>query len=329
MNIDVHAHFYPQPFLDLVNAEQIDFGLPGFPLTIFPKMYDIDERLADMEIARIDTQVLSLGPPGIDAGDAAQSVALAQAFNDAVAELVSDRPDRFAAFAALPLQDPAVAASELERGVRELGLRGGHLFTNVRGRFLDASEFWPIYEVAEGLDVPLFVHPTTPACLKGSEDWGLMVSVGLLADTTLSASRLVFSGVLERFPKLNFILAHLGATLPYILPRIDIETELDAAFIDDFSVPFDGRPSEHFLRFYVDTVSHHAPAYRCAIDTWGSARILLGSDYPYSRWERTVDAIEELTLPQEQEEQICGANAQQLLKLNGTSVAHDRTGRHP
>ena len=82
-------------------------------------MYDIDERLADMEIARIDTQVLSLGPPGIDAGDAAQSVALARAFNDAVAELVSDRPDRFAAFAALPLQDPAVAASELERGVRE------------------------------------------------------------------------------------------------------------------------------------------------------------------------------------------------------------------
>ncbi len=103
-------------------------------------------------------------------GDVEQSVVLARTYNDSIAELVQERPDQFAAFAALPLQDPEAAVRELERGVRELGLHGGQIFTNVRGRFLDAKEFWPIYEAAEGLNVPLFVHPTTPGCTKGAED---------------------------------------------------------------------------------------------------------------------------------------------------------------
>lgn len=315
MNIDVHAHLYPKPFLKYLDKHDIDFGLPGLPFAVFPKLYEVNERFEDMERARLDHQVLSLGCPGVDAGGASESVDLAKAFNDSIAEIVRTWPERFSAFAAVPMQDPDSAVLELTRAVEELGFPGGHTFTNVKGEFLDSERFWPVYEAAEDLGVPLFVHPTTPVCLVGAEDWGLMISVAFLQETTMTASRLVLGGVLERFAQIDFILCHLGAALPYILPRVDIETELNSHFIEDYAPSIDRPPSDYYLRFYIDTVSHHAAAYRCAIETWGIDRIVLGSDYPYSRWERTMDAIEELGLTDEEEAKICRENAARLLGI--------------
>lgn len=313
--IDIHGHLYPRAFLDYLERRGIDFGLPGLPFVVFPQLYDVDAHLRDMDAARIDVMVLSLGCPGVDAADAAASVELARVYNDAVAEVVRAHPDRFLALAAVPLQVPEEAARELERAVTELGLSGGHVFTNVRGRFLDEPGFWPVYEAAEGLGVPLLVHPTAPVCRTGVDEYGLMISVAFLMETTLTASRLVLAGVLERFPKLDVALSHLGAMLPYILPRLDIETETQGQHVEGFELGIDGLPSEYFTRFYIDTVSHHEPAYRCALETWGADRILLGSDYPYSRWERTVDAVEELGLASEDTERILCGNAERLLGL--------------
>jgi aminocarboxymuconate-semialdehyde decarboxylase len=313
--IDIHGHLYPRPFLDFLDRHGIDFGLPGLPFLVFPKLWDVDEHLRDMDAARIDVMVLSLGCPGVDAADGARSVELARVYNDAVAEVVREHPDRFLALAAVPLQEPQAAARELERAVRELGLSGGHVFTNVRGRFLDEPDFAPVYEAAEGLGVPLLVHPTTPVCRTGTEEFGLMISVGFLVETTMTASRLVLAGVLDRFPRLEVALSHLGAVLPYILPRLDIETETQGQHVEGFHVAIDRLPSEYFTRFWMDSVSHHGPAYRCALDTWGPERILLGSDYPYSRWERAVDAIEELELGDDATERILRGNAERLLGL--------------
>lgn len=313
--IDIHGHLYPRPFLDYLDRHGIEFGLPGLPFVRFPKLWDVEEHLRDMDEARIDVMVLSLGCPGADAAEGRRSVDLARVYNDAIAEVVAERPDRFLALAAVPLQEPAAAADELERAVRELGLCGGHVFTNVRGRFLDDPEFWPVYEAAEALGVPLLVHPTTPVCRTGADRYGLMISVAFLVDTTMTASRLVLSGTLERFPRLDLALSHLGAVLPYILPRLDIETETQGEHVEGFELGIDALPSEYFTRFYIDTVSHHAPAYRCAIETWGVDRILLGSDYPYSRWERTVGAIEELGLDEDDTERILGGNTKRLLGL--------------
>jgi predicted TIM-barrel fold metal-dependent hydrolase len=313
--IDIHGHLYPRAFLDFLDRHGIDFGLPGLPFLVFPKLWDVDEHLRDMDAAGIDAMVLSLGCPGVDAAEGSRSVELARVYNDAIAEVVRAHPRRFLGLAAVPLQEPEAAARELERAVRELGLSGGHVFTNVRGRFLDEPEFSPVWEAAEGLGVPLLVHPTTPVCRTGVEEYGLMISVGFLVETTMTASRLVLAGVLERFPRLDVALSHLGAVLPYILPRLDIETETQGQHVAGFHVAIDGLPSEYFTRFYIDSVSHHGPAYRCALDTWGSERILLGSDYPYSRWERAVEAIEELGLGDDDTGRILHGNAERLLGL--------------
>jgi predicted TIM-barrel fold metal-dependent hydrolase len=313
--IDIHGHLYPRPFLEYLERHGIDFGLPGLPFVPFPRLWDVDEHLRDMDSARIDVMVLSLGCPGVDAAEGRLSVELARIYNDAVAGVVAAHPDRFLGLAAVPMQVPDAAAAELERGVGELGLSGGHVFTNVRGRFLDDPALWPVYEAAESLGVPLLVHPTTPVCRTGADEYGLLISVAFLVETTLTASRLVLGGVLDRFPGLTLVLSHLGAVLPYILPRIDIETETQGQHVEGFRVAIDRPPSEYFTRFYIDSVSHHAAAYRCALETWGAERILLGSDYPYSRWERTVDAVEELGLPEEDARLILHGNTERLLGL--------------
>jgi predicted TIM-barrel fold metal-dependent hydrolase len=306
VTIDVHAHVFPRPVLDRLEALGVGLVTPsGQPMREVPRFWDPDARLAELDAARLGFQVLSLGPPGFDRAEAGDSVDLARLYNDALAGIVAAAPRRFAGFAALPLQDPRAAVKELERGVKDLGLVGAQVFTNTRGRFLDAEEYWPIYEAAESLEAPLFVHPTTPACVTGLEGV-LSLPVGFLLDTTVTASRLVVNGVLDRFPRLQVVLAHLGATLPYILPRIDILTAGRTAL---------PRPlGEYFRRFYLDTVSHHGPAYRCALETWGAERILLGSDFPYARWEDSVAAIEGLGLPPATTAAICGGNARALLR---------------
>jgi len=313
VNIDVHAHLFPEPVLARVHALGRAILAPGGqPMQALPRFTDAEARLAELDAARLHFQVLSFGPPGVDVADGADSVALARLYNDLLADIVRRFPGRYAGFAALPMQDPRAAARELERAVLELGMVGAQVFTNVKGRFVDGEEFWPVYEVAEGLGVPVFFHPTTPACLTGL-DGSLALAVGFLLDTTVLATRLAVGGVCERFPKLDVILAHLGATLPYILPRLDIlltgRTRLG------------GPPGDVLRRFYLDTVSHHAPAYRCALDTWGADRILLGSDYPYSVWNQSVGAIEALALPETTTARICHGNARALLRRLAPAVA--------
>lgn len=315
MKIDFHAHLFPRPFLDEIERRKLEFRMPGMPLSIFPKMYDLEERLRDMDRTGIDMQALSLGPPGAEVGSAQDSVALTKLWNDQIAKVVQADPRHFTGLAALPMQVPDAAVRELDRAVDELRLPGAQIFSNAAGKTLDAPEFWPVYERAQELDVPIFIHPNTPLCTTGQMDFGVMLMLGLPADTSLAASRLVMSGVMDKYPKLNIVLAHLGGVLPYLLGRFDANfdflTQLEPGNRPRISPP----PSSHFKRFYLDTVSYHAPAYYCAYATSGADRILLGSDYPYSWWERAVEAIRELDVPQADKEKIYGGNAARLLKL--------------
>lgn len=314
MKIDFHAHLFPRPFLDELGRRKLEFRLPGVAHSIFPKMYDLDERLGDMARIGVDMQVLSLGPPGAEVGTARDSVDLTRLWNDQIAAVVQRDPLHFTALAALPMQMPDEAVRELGRAIGELGLRGAQVFSNAAGKPLDAPEFWPVYERAQELDVPIFIHPNTPACTAGMLDLGLMTMLALPMDTSLTAARLILSGVMEKFPRLTLVLAHLGAVLPYLIGRFDAVAQTLVRSGPDDSPVITQPPSLYLKRFYMDTVSHHAPAYYCALQTVGADRIVLGSDYPYSRWDLAVEVIEELDLPRADKEKIYGENAARLLK---------------
>jgi len=322
MKIDFHAHLFPRPFLDEVTRRKLEFRLPGMPLSIFPKMYDLKERLRDMERLGIDMQALSLGPPGAEVGSALDEVALTKLWNDEIAEVVQHDPRHFTGLAALPMQVPDEAVRELDRAIGELHLRGAQIFSNAAGKTLDAPDFWPVYERAQELDVPIFIHPNTPVCTTGMLDFGLLIMLALPVDTSLAAARLVMSGVMEKYPRLKIVLAHLGAVLPYLIGRFDVSAETLARISPGYDLRISRPPSFYFKRFYMDTVSNHAPAYYCAHMTSGADKIVLGSDYPYARWDLAVEEIERLELPAADKEKIYGENAVQLLKLpTASSVA--------
>ena len=161
---------------------------------------DIDARLKAMDRCGVDMHVLTLTTPAVERETPERGMKLAQLANDGFSEIIEEHPTRFTAFAALPLQSPEAAADELERSVKELGLTGGTLMTNVGGKPLDLEEFHVIYERAVKLDVPLFFHPTSPINSKWMEDWRLVPIMGFGIDTSLNVLRFVFSASSTRCP---------------------------------------------------------------------------------------------------------------------------------
>ena len=238
--------------------------------------------------------------------------------NEEIADAVTRYRGKFVGLATLPMQDMDECLKEFDRAVNVLKLRGAMIFSNIHGRLLDSKEFIPLYEKAAEYTVPLFIHPTTPSSTAGLDEYGLTIIIGLLFDSSLAISRLIFSGILEKVPELKFVLAHLGSTIPFIAARLDIESELLSRFVPGYTLGITSKPSEQFRKVYLDTVSHHGPAYKCALSYPGIDKILLGSDYPYSLWERTVTAIDELDIDQRTKEKIFSENAIKLfgIKLN-------------
>lgn len=313
MNLDLHTHLLPREYLAEVEKRGLSIGFRGMKMGLFSKMHDVDEHIADMDQRGLDKGAISLSPPGVDMADADGSVYLAKVANDGIARLVQEHPDRFTGMAMLPLQRPKEAVKELDRVVNELGMRSVTLPSNVAGKTLDSPELWPVYERAVELDVPLLIHPTEPLNRNGMDDWGLFIVIGFVYDSSIAVIRLVFSGVLERYPNLKIVLAHLGATLPYLLTRIDIETKL-MGFIDPKLKPqISKRPSEYIRQIYLDTVSHDQAAYMLAVQMFGADKIVLGSDYPFSAWQHSISEIEELNISQTEKDKILSKNALALL----------------
>src|SRR5499427_1630379 len=191
-------------------------------------------RLAAMDAAGIDVQVLSHNQPGCQALDAASAVPMAREVNDLLFEAVKAHPERFAGFAALPTADPAAAVKELDRAVTGLGFKGAMINGHTQGAFLDDKRFWGIFECAQALGVPIYLHPSKPhpavmgAYFAGYEELSL-AAWGFGIDTGVHFLRLVFAGVFDAFPNLTFILGHVGEGLPFMLHRINDQTHLAAA----------------------------------------------------------------------------------------------------
>jgi len=325
LNIDVHNHFFPKGYIEELKTGRgyasIGLDSEGRTLIYYRGDYnvvvgphvDLNERIRAMDKYKIDMQVLTLTTPGVEREAPERGVRLAKVTNDAFSEIVAKHSERFAALAALPMQEPEMAVEELERAVKDLGLSGATIFSNVNGKPLDSKEFWPIYETASKLGAPLFIHPTTPIDERAMEDYRLVPILGFTFDTSLAVLRLVFSGVFEKYSSLKIVAAHLGGTIPYLIGRIDT---CYAAY-PECKVNVKKAPSEYIKRIWIDSICYNREVFMCAYSFFGPERIVLGSDFPHqiSDLEKAVKRIRELDLPEEVRRKILGENAAKLFRL--------------
>ena len=217
MKIDIHGHEYPEAFLKeykLLVARGI-LPRPGIEL----RSWNVEEHLALNDELGVDLQVLSLTMTSYLA-DRVAALDVAQAANDGFAEVCRRYPDRFIAFAAVPLVDVEASVREVRRAVTELGMKGVILGTNLQGKPIDEETFYPLYEEINRLKLPVLIHPMDSKGPAYAFDYRLDIWVGWPMDTTLAVARLVLSGVLDRFPEMTLILSHLGGGTHYILERI-------------------------------------------------------------------------------------------------------------
>ena len=271
-------------------------------------------RIAEMDAAGIDVQVLSEAEPGVQNLEGERAVPLARISNDLLADAMRHHPGRLEGFATLPTSDPAAAARELERTVKELKFCGAMLHGTSRGHFLDEREFWPIWESANALDVPIYLHPCTPPQAVFDtyyKDYPQLsrAALGFGIEMAVEAARLVVSGVFDEFPKLKIILGHLGETLPFVLWRADDtlsrRTKLKRSFREYFR--------EHFYITTSGNFSH--PALQCAIAELGVERILFAVDWPFQKNGDGVAFIKQAQLSAADRERIFGTTARALLRI--------------
>lgn len=275
------------------------------------------QRLAHMDAAGIDVQVLSFGSPGTQAFGADIAVPMARDANDRLYETIKAYPGRFAGFAALPTADPATAAKELERCVVKLGFTGTMIHGHTRGSFLDDRKYWVIFECAESLGVPVYLHPTLPHAeavkvyFEGYEELA-RAAWGFAVDTSCHFLRLVFAGVFDAYPKLQFILGHLGEGLPFAMHRLNDHTYRAAA-----RRGLQRTPLQYLTDNLLVTTSGnwHEPAFLCTLLTLGADRILFAVDWPYEANTTGVAFLRKLSISESDREKIAFRNAERILRL--------------
>jgi 5-carboxyvanillate decarboxylase len=286
------------------------------------RLLDLGERrLRDMDQTGIAKQLLLLTAPGVQVFDADLGRALARSSNDELAEAIRKHPDRFAGLAAIAPQDPAAAAKELERGVNSLGLKGAVVNSHTRGEYLDDPKFWPIFEAAEALDVPVYIHPTTPpaSMIQPFLSRGLDSAIfGFAVDTALHALRIVVAGVFDRFPKLQIVLGHLGEALPYWLFRIDfMHARMVAANRYEGVKKLHRKPSDYLKENFYVTTSGMAwePPIMYAISVLGIDRVMYAMDYPYQFVPEEVRVTDDLPISGADKAKLYQSTAERVFRL--------------
>jgi uncharacterized protein len=318
--ITLEEHFATAEVLK-TSAELQPASRNNFVKVVEEKLLDLGKtRIADMDAAGIDLQVISLTNAGLDKLDGAKATPLIRDSNDKLAAAVQAHPQRFAGFAALALQEPEKAATEFERSVRKLGFKGALIHGTTKGVFLDDPRFTPLFETAQALDVPIYLHPTLPP--KPVEDayfsglpgqFGFFLSTaawGWHVETGLHCLRLIGSGLFDRFPKLKIIIGHMGEDLPFSIARADAILSRDTKHLKR-------KISEYFQEnFYITTSGYFTvPPFLCTLQVVGADRILFSVDYPYSPNTAGRNFLNTLPVSTEDLGKISHGNAERLLKL--------------
>lgn len=300
------------------------FLFNGTPHTqaVVARLQDLgDRRLSDMTAAGIGRQIIALTAPGLQIFDADTAVGLAPEYNDMLAQAVRDHPDHFSGLAAVAPQNPKAAAKELERSVNTLGLRGVVINSHTRGEYMDDEKFWPIFEAAEALDVPVYLHPQTPppAMIQPLLECGLDGAIyGFAVETGMHLLRIILSGVFDRFPKLRLVVGHLGEAIPYWLFRVDffyrsiVKTNRYERVRE-----LEHQPSDYMKRNVWLTTSGMAwePVIMYAREVIGSDRVLYAMDYPYQYRLDEVPVTDRLPIDATALKQFYQSTAETLFRL--------------
>lgn len=323
--IDFHNHFYPPEYLEAIKTGpsnvKVTVDAENNPLLHYPGDYnvvvrghrDIVYREEVLEKAGVDKQILSFTTPGTHIESPERAVELACMVNDCLASIMKEKGDRFSALATLPLNDPGASVVEMERAFKELGFKGVMLHSNVNGISLSDRRFWPLFEKAHELKAVFYIHPSFPVGVEAMTDYWLMPLVGFPFDTTLAAAKLVFSGVVENYSGIRWVLGHLGGAIPYLAERLDRGYFAFEECRANISKP----PSEYLKEFYFDSVNFDPNALKFALNFAGDTQFVAGSDYPHKigSLEMMVNSIRKLDIPEDTKTKIYGKNAARLLDL--------------
>ena len=320
--ITLEEHFATRGFLDGPGRPFLERAISagGRMAKILEQVADVGAgRIAEMDAAGIDIQVLSLNSPGVEQLDPDHAVALAHEANAFLADAVQRYPARFFGFATLPIASPEIAAAELERTVRELGFKGALINGHHRGRYLDDKFFWPILERAESLSVPIYIHPTQPppavveawyagfspevSFMFANAGWGWHI------ETAVHVLRLILGGVFDRFPKLQVIIGHMGEAIPFMMSRVDIMSP---------SITGLQRPVSAYLRenvHYTFSGFNFTPTFLDLLLQAGVDRIMFSADYPYGSMPQARAFLDHLPVSAADRERIAHGNAERLLQM--------------
>lgn len=288
---------------------------------IMQQLKDVgDGRIAEMEAAGIDFQVLSLNSAGIEQADVDDQIAIARESNDFLVDAVNKNPKRFAAFAALPVAAPDKAADELEHRVRQQGFKGTLINGHTRGRYLDDKFFWPILERAQALNVPIYLHPTVPAkpvadllyggfspAVSGmfeAAGWGWHIETGV------HLIRMVLGGVFDRYPKLQVVVGHLGEGVPFMLERLNRNMPVKLTKLE--------RPLGAYLRenvHYTFAGFNFPATFLDLLLEVGVERIMFSCDHPYASMAEARAFLDQIPVTPADRARIAHGNAEQLFKL--------------
>lgn len=275
-----------------------------------PNHTSIEGKLADMDAAGIHVTALSINDPGPELfGE--EGVKVARLVNDFLADVAKAYPERFFPLAFLPLQDMEASLKELDRCVNRLEMKGIFLYSNLDGRFPDEPKFRPLFRRAEEMGLPLLLHPAYPVTYQQTKGHQLTAGLGLMFDTTIALARIILAGILEEHPRLKLVCPHVGGTLPYLIGRLDHQTQVLGRGAEKIRKA----PSEYLKQVYLDVVSPLPQAIRYGYDLVGPDRLLYASDHPWVDPRLIRDCLDRLDLPPEDYRKILGENARRLFQL--------------
>jgi aminocarboxymuconate-semialdehyde decarboxylase len=325
---DIHTHFIPPEFVADARAGRAPDGIQlqrrdggewlvhrqgyGYPLS--PEFFDLDAKHREMDRLGIGAALLSLTPTLFFYWlDAAAAGDFCRQANESLARFTSPS-DRLEGVAVVPLQDPEAATAELQRAVRDLGLRGAEIGTTVEQTPLDDPRFAPFFSMAEALDVPIVLHPYYVGVRPSLTDFYMTNLTGNPLETCIAASRMILSGFLDRHPRLKVILVHAGGFMPFQIGRLDHGFRVRPESRSAITAP----PSTYLRRFWYDTITHAAMPLKFLVDLAGPDRVLLGTDLPFDMADvRFKTYFADAGLEPAALDAITRTNARSLFKLEG------------